>query len=135
MIIVFIAPRRIKKDLGVWGIISDPTNAACPDPRPGRKEENGAAMNEARNDFLKSEKGILIFLRGMMSCLGIFVFCWREVRRAEIPKRPERRGRSGSLTGRLKVKRPRRPERMKTMNAERILFSLRIRYSEMKIRM
>jgi hypothetical protein len=53
----------------------------------------------------------------------------------EEPNKPVNKGRRDSFTGRFKVEIPRKPERMKIMKAQNLLFlSLKIRYREEKTR-
>ena len=51
----------------------------------------------------------------------IFAFVLIEINKFDRPNRPVRRGRRGSLIGRLKVKKPKRPERRKRPNPRRRL--------------
>ena len=53
--------------------------------------------------------------------------------RAEEPKRPVSKGKSGSLTGRLKEKKPKKPASEKTTRLRIIFSSLNIKYRERKI--
>ncbi len=70
-------------------------SAACPEPIPGRKEEKGVEIRDPRKDCLRSFFEILRSLREIKTCFGILGLFCMEVIRADIPKRPERRGRSG----------------------------------------
>ena len=111
---VLMAPTKKRKPRRSWGMSSEPMTAAWPAPSPGMKEAKGAAMIVAsvalRNSFLVN----LIRLRGWCFCLGSLGWFLRETTNAEAPKRPVRRGRRGSLTGRLNVRSPRKPARKKT---------------------
>lgn len=99
---MLIAPTRKRNDLFVWGIISEPIVAACPEPMPGRNEQRGAEMivaDEAlRNSFFVS---LIVF------SLGIFCFItcdlsFRLIISADVPNKPVNRGRRGSLIGELR---------------------------------
>ncbi len=134
MIIVFIAPTRKRKLRLSCLIISEPITAACPDPMPGRKEQRGAAIEAAKEDFSKLLKGSFIFLRGVICCGGREILFLKLTIREETPKRPVRRGRRGSLIGRLNVIKPRKPESANTIIEERISFSRKIRKRETHIK-
>lgn len=102
---------------------------------PGRNEQRGAAIAEARVVEDSSFFVRRIFLSGRIFCFPIFVFDLIEIMRPERPKSPERRGMRGSFTGRLKVTNPRKPARMKIIREIVQLFSLRVINKEMKIKM
>lgn len=65
---MFVAPRRIRKDFFEVLIKLVPRTAACPEPRPGRKEVRGAVSIEASRGGKNSFFVIFIFL---ISCLLI----------------------------------------------------------------
>jgi hypothetical protein len=97
---------------------------------PGRNEHKGAATEAVAindNSSFFSGKKELIF--GIF-CFPIFVFDFAVISRADRPKRPVRRGIRGSLTGRLKVAKPKKPESIKTISAEKILSSLKTKYAD-----
>lgn len=58
----------------------------------------------------------------------------REKSRPESPNNPESKGRRGCWTGRLKVSKPKRPERKKIINPRKKSSSLRIIKRERKMR-
>ena len=63
---VFMEPTKNKNCLGVWGIISEPITAACPEPRPGRTER-GAEIEAAAIDltisfFVRRTSNILVIV-------------------------------------------------------------------------
>ena len=107
IIIVFIEPTKNRNCLGVWGIISEPITAACPEPRPGRTE-SGAEIEAAAIDLRISffVRLILDILAGV--CGGRTVLFLMETMRPERPKSPVNKGKRGSLTGRFNVRKPRK---------------------------
>ncbi len=137
MTIVFIAPTRNRNCFGDWRVseISEPRTAACPEPKPGRNEERGAVRAAAITLLKVCFFGSLIFFIGVIVCLGIFVLFFMEMRRAEIPNRPVRSGRSGCSTGRFNVRKPRKPAKIKTVSEIRNSFSLKTKYNDAKIKM
>ena len=134
MIIVFVAPTRKRKPFVFWGIISEPIVAACPEPMPGRKAQNGDEIKIAPIAFMNSFLGILIWLIGFICCFGIFDFVFRLIISPERPNIPERRGIKGCFTGRLKARKPKNPASVKTIRESVKFFSLKMRYNEMKMR-
>ena len=106
--IVFIEPTKNRNCFGVWGIISEPITAACPEPRPGRTE-SGAEIEAAAIDLRISffVRLILDILAGV--CGGRTVLFLMETMRPERPKSPVNKGKRGSLTGRFNVRKPRKP--------------------------
>ncbi len=86
--------------------------AACPEPIPGRNEQNGV-MIQARNLVVK---GMYSF-NGCIVCGGRAGFVLSEVMSPARPKSPDKRGTSGSLIGREKVSEPRSPAKVAMMRA------------------
>lgn len=101
---------------------------------PGKKEQRGAEISAASEAFLNSERDNFISFNGRRDCFLGFFELFRLMIKEEIPNNPERRGRRGSLIGRLKVAIPKNPAKRKIMRERRKLFSLKIRYMEMKIK-
>lgn len=118
----------------VWGNISEPINAACPEPIPGRKEQRGADIAAAIDDFRKSFFGRNAVFMDSIFCLGSVVLFFSEIISVEIPKRPVSNGNKGSLIGRLNAAKPRNPARRNTINVGIISSCLKIRNSEMNIK-
>ena len=100
---------------------------------PGRNDERGAVIIAARVACRVSFFESIISFKGLIICLGIVVLFLIEIPSAESPKRPVSRGRRGSLTGRLKVKIPRKPESAKTVIEIKNSSSLKIRKNEINI--
>lgn len=134
MTIVFSEPTRKRKDFLFSFISVDAIAAAWPEPIPGRKEHNGAANAAAEVVFIISFLERVISFKGFIFCLGRIVFAFMLIIREEIPNKPVSKGKRGSLTGRLNVKRPKNPERIKITREGTISFSERIRKREMKMR-
>ena len=135
--IVLIAPIRKRNCFGSFScpVISEPKTAAWPEPMPGRNEDRGAVSAAARVDFIICFFGRERDFKEEIFCGGIRVLFFRETIRAEIPKRPVKSGRRGSLAGRLNARKPRNPAKMKIISEGRISFSRKIRKREAKIRM
>jgi len=66
-------------------------------------------------------------LSGESICVGMIVLFLMEIKREERPKRPVNRGKRGCFIGRFRVAKPKKPARVKTVNAIKGSFSLRIR--------
>jgi hypothetical protein len=135
MTIVFMLPTRKRNDSGDLSSdvleSSEETRAACPEPKPGRKDARGAV----REEEIKEGNNCFGFSFGLeRDCLGIFIDEFRETKRVERPKSPVKRGRRGDLMGRSNVNKPRKPERMKTERAMRNSDSLNMRYIEANIK-
>lgn len=124
---VFVAPTRKRKPFLPWGIISEPIVAEWPELIAGRKATSGEEIISAISALKNSFFGIFILFNGLMCCFGIFEFVLSEIISAERPNNPERRGIRGSFTGRLKVRKPRRPASEKTMKEINGFSSLKIR--------
>jgi len=127
---VLIAPtknRKLRLSFPRLLEISEPITAAWPAPIPGRNEQNGAASIAARDDFRKDFFFSFISFKGLIVCGGIVNLLFREIIRAEVPNKPVRSGRRGSLTGRLKVSRPKNPANVNTVREIRNSSSLKIR--------
>ena len=136
--IVVIEPFIKRKDLSFFSLCfvsSEPINAACPEPMPGRNEQRGAEIADAIEDFINSFFGRIIFFRGLIICFWAFEGFFKEIIKFEIPKSPVKRGRRGCSIGRLRAKNPKNPDRRKIVNAGRIFSSLKIRNAEIKISM
>ena len=112
-------PRRIKNSfLSKSRVTSLPITAACPLPKPGRKEHKGEAIIEAKMLF-----AILFFL--ISKCLSFIIlwfgsFCFFEILviKEEAPNNPVKRGRRGSLIGRFKLAIPKNPARNKWIESK-----------------
>ena len=126
MIIVLIAPTENKKERGFCSVNSLAKVAACPEPIPGRKEQRGAASDEEMEDLRNSDFVSFICLRGGKCCFTNRVFDFKLTNSPESPNNPESNGSRGSFTGRLNVRSPRIPARVKTVKEITILSSLRI---------
>ncbi len=122
--IVFVAPKRIRKDFFEVLINEVPKTAAWPEPRPGRKEVKGAVSIEAISGGKNSFFVIFIFL---IDCFVILVFDFMLMIRDDAPNRPESSGRNGSFIGELRTAIPRNPERKKTTIAISFSVSFEIR--------
>ena len=93
---MLIAPKRKRNSL--WSFILNvcfPISAAWDAPSPGRHAVNGDEMIEASEDFIIDFFESLMFFRGVVFCMGIFVFCLTLIIRFEAPKSPVSKGRSG----------------------------------------
>ncbi len=119
---VFIIPIRKRKDLGGVSENSDDIVAACPEPKTGRNATNGAVNDAAIEDLIISFFVRKMFFIFFISCFGREILLLRDKRMDEAPKRPERRGRRGSLTGRFRVRYPRKPAKINIVR-EAIKFS------------
>ncbi len=119
IIIVFVAPTRKRKERESCFVISEAKKADWPEPMPGRKEDIGEAREIAIEDFISCFLSINIFFKGMIVCFGIDVLFFKERIKADVPNRPVRRGNSGWFIGRFSVKKPRKPDKEKTIK-ERI---------------
>ncbi len=97
---MFIAPNINKNPRLSCSMNSLPNVAAWPEPIPGRKEHKGAKRIDAPADLKNSFFVRNISFKGEMICFGRDVFDFREKRRLERPKRPDKRGRRGSFIGR-----------------------------------
>ncbi len=102
MTIVFIIPTKKRKDSGEEDSsefeISEATIAACPEPKPGRKDEKGAVKDAARN-----ERNICFFDREIfesIDCFGREILFFREMKRVDKPKSPVNKGKRGFFIGR-----------------------------------
>ena len=98
---VFKIPRRKRKPFRSCFMSSELITAAWPEPMPGRKEQSGAEKETAKIAEINCFFVRRISFKGIISCLGILVFCFIETNKEERPKRPESKGRSGSFIGRL----------------------------------
>ncbi len=126
--IVVIAPTENRKERLSCFVISDAMTAAWPEPMPGRNEQRGAAIAAEREVFRNCFFWSFIFLNGRIFCFVSFAEeVFNERIRAEEPKSPVRRGRSGSLIGRLNVRIPKIPARRKIVIEERKFSSLKIK--------
>ena len=117
--IVLIAPKRKRNSL--WSSILDacfPINAAWEAPNPGRNAVNGLAIIEAKEAFTNDFFLNFIFLRGIIFCFGIFVFCFMLIMRLLAPNNPVRRGSKGSFMFRLREAIPKKPAKRKIINAQ-----------------
>jgi len=94
---------------------------------PGKKEQRGAETSAAREAFLNSDLDSFISFSGRRDCFFGFFELFRLIIREEIPNKPERRGRRGSLMGRLKADMPKNPANKKTTRERRKLSSLKIK--------
>lgn len=101
---------------------------------PGRNEQSGAAKAAASVDFMNELFLSFIFFNGRIFCFGTENLLFMLMIREEVPKRPVKRGRSGSLTGSLNAAKPMNPASRKTIRELIISFSEKIRKKEMKIR-
>lgn len=124
---VFIAPIKTRKLSRDCFMNSEPITAACPEPIPGRNEQRGADIIELTDALRKSFFGILIFFIFVISWRGIFVLFFKLIKIAEEPNNPVSNGRRGSFTGRLRVAKPKKPERMKIMSGWIGFFSLKVK--------
>lgn len=124
---MLIEPIMKRNELWFVSFISEPIRAAWPEPMPGRKEQRGAtniAVNEVLiNSFLarRDSRSFVIF------CGLIVVFCFMLIIKEDAPNKPVNNGRSGSLTGRLKVKMPRIPDNMNIIIEGSMRSSLKIK--------
>jgi len=126
--IVLMEPIKKRKDLESVSVISEAITAACPEPMPGRKEQRGAEIADARELFRNCFFVNFIFFIGEIFCFGNLEEDEdRLIINVDEPKRPVSKGRRGSLTGRLNVIRPRKPARVKITKEDRGDFSLNIR--------
>ena len=125
---VFVAPRSTRKlFLSVLAIMF-PIIAACPEPRPGRKEHKGEAISEPRRGL---KRGVFIF---SVDWGGIFVLFFIERIKFEAPNNPVRRGRRLWFISRLKVIHPSAPVKRKTKRAFDFCFSDSIRNIDARIK-
>ncbi len=127
MTTVLIMPTRKRNERGLVSVNSDAKTAECPEPIPGRKEDNGAVKDAAKEVFTNSFFGIFIEDNFCRDCFGILFLFLRDIMIADEPNSPVRRGRSGSLTGRFRVRKPRKPASVKTVRDIRNSSSLKIR--------
>ena len=101
---------------------------------PGRKENNGAnreAREAFKYSFLEGREDLIEDIFCSLMLFPVLI----ESTIAEVPNNPVSKGKRGSFIGRLKVISPRRPDRENTKKERRKLFSLKIRYREIKIKM
>jgi len=136
MTIVLIAPRRKRNSLESSSpATSFPISAAWLAPNPGRNAVKGAAIIEAMEVFKMDFFLNLIFLRGIIFCSGIFVFCLMLMIRLLAPNNPVSNGRRGSLMFKFSEAIPRKPASKKMTNAQSFLFFSEVmRYAEIRIR-
>ena len=121
---MLIAPVRKRKERLSCLNISEPNVAAWPEPMPWRNEHRGSEIEAARDDFRNCFLVSFIFFKGEIDCFGrVDDGFFRETIKADEPKRPVKRGRRGSLIGRLKVRIPRKPARRKIVSERRKFLS------------
>lgn len=130
---MFAEPTKNKNPLLSGFINSEPRVAAWLLPMPGKNEHNGEKIADAKPYFKNCFFSSFIFFKGTIDCFFGIVFDFKLVISPERPKRPESKGRRGSLTGRLKVKSPRNPAKMKIAEDRIKLSSLNMIYRERKI--
>lgn len=136
--IKLIAPKRNKNSFcSSSPTTSFPINAACEEPKPGRKAVKGLAIIEAKADFAKEDFDSLICFKGKIFCSGIFVF-WLILKiKPEAPNKPVNKGNKDSFKFKFKVAIPKKPDSKKMNNAKNfffISFSDNIKNPEIKIK-
>lgn len=99
---MFIIPTRKRNCSGDLSSVefesSEEITAACPEPKPGRKEAMGAISAAERIDFI-----IWIFVREILEerdCSGREIVDFKEINKVERPKRPVSKGKRGERIGR-----------------------------------
>ena len=116
-------PFRNINCFGVCLTNSELNKDRCPAPIAGKKENNGAIIDAII-------VGLTIFLLdkiAFVDCSTVFGESDKPDNKDEIPNNPDRRGRRGSFTGRLKAKNPSKPERKKIQRQASKFFPRRIR--------
>ncbi len=119
--IVFILPNKIKKDLlSVFSIKSEPITAACDVPKDGRNVHKGADNIDATEIFLICFFVIFISLILVIDCSGIsFLFIILIIRDDE-PNNPVNNGNKEFLIGKIKVDKPKKPDRKNIIIAKNL---------------
>lgn len=121
--IVFIAPSKIRNSFLLRSpVTSLPMTAACPDPRPGRKETKGDAIKDASRALFRDFFLIFTCFNLQTFCFGIFCFFIIEVIKEDAPNRPVSKGRMGSFMLRLKEAIPKNPANRKMSIAQSLDF-------------
>lgn len=123
---VLIIPKENRNVLGFCSVNSLLNVAAWAEPIPGRKEHNGAAIDDDKIDFRYSVLVSLTCFNGVIDCLTKVVFDFKLIIRVEIPNNPDKRGRRGCSIGVLNVNNPRIPAKAKIIIALKIFSSLKI---------
>lgn len=130
--IIFVAPRRIR-NFSLGALISElPIIVACPEPKPGRKQHNGEAIEDAKIGMVISFFEIFGFL---IIWFGIFIFDLILIIKEDTPNNPDKSGRNGWATFEFKTAMPRKPEISKTIRALTWFCSFEIKKIEEIIKM